>query len=147
MSVLPQNPVVGNVIDGTYEVMKEAKQLLEHAEHMGSVELTQPEKMIFAEVAHQLRFDGDDSLAKEAIKPDQFLRPRRYQENGKNDLFTMFNIIQENAIKGGLRGWARDGKGYAKRVTTREIKSIDQNNALNRALWTLAEKMMQLKKG
>jgi len=29
--------------------------------------------------------------------------------------------------------------------TSREVKSIDQNTALNRALWTLAEKMMQLK--
>ena len=140
-----QGDVVGNVIDGTYEIMKEAKQLLEHAEHMGSVGLTKPEKMIFAEVVHQLRFDGDSSLAKEAIKPEQFLKPRRYQENGKNDLFTVFNVVQENTIKGGLRGWARDDKGYAKRVTTREIKSIDQNNSLNRALWTLAEKMMQLR--
>lgn len=140
-----QGDVVGNVIDGTYEIMKETKQLLDHAEHMGSVELSPPEKQIFAEVVHQLRFDGDDSLTKEAIKPEQFLKPRRSQENGKNDLFTVFNVAQENTIKGGLRGWARDDKGYAKRVTTREIKSIDQNNSLNRALWTLAEKMMQLR--
>lgn len=140
-----QGDVVGNVIDGTYEIMKETKQLIEHAEHMGSVELSHPEKQIFAEVVHQLRFDGDDSLTKEAIKPEQFLKPRRHQENGKNDLFTVFNVAQENTIKGGLRGWARDDKGYAKRVTTREIKSIDQNNSLNRALWTLAEKMMQLR--
>jgi hypothetical protein len=140
-----QGNVVGNVIEGTYEVMKETKQLLEHAEFMGSVELTHPEKTIFAEVVHQLRFDGDDSLTKQAIKPEQFLKPRRYQENGKNDLFTIFNVVQENVIKGGLRGWARDEKDHVKRVSTREIKSIDQNTALNRALWTLAEKMMQLR--
>jgi hypothetical protein len=140
-----QGDVVGNVIDGTYEIMKEAKQLLEHAEHMGSVELTEPEKIIFAEVAHQLRFDGADSLTKEAIKPEQFLKPRRYQERGKNDLFTVFNVIQENVIKGGLHSWARNDNGRVKRVAIREIKSIDQNNSLNRALWTLAEKMMQLK--
>jgi len=53
--------------------------------------------------------------------------------------------MQENAIKGGLRGWSRDKKGRVKRTSTRAIKSIDQDNALNRALWTLAEKMMQLK--
>jgi hypothetical protein len=140
-----QGDVVSNVIEGTYEVMKESKQLLEHAEQMGGLQLTQPEKMIFAEVVHQLRFDGDDSLAKDAIKPEQFLKPRRYQENGKNDLFTVFNVVQENVIKGGLRGWSRDEKGRAKRIATREIKSIDQNNSLNRALWTLAEKMMQLR--
>lgn len=140
-----QGDVVSNVIDGTYHVMKEGKLLLEHAEQMSSIDLTHPEKQIFAEVVHQLRFDGDNSLTKEAIKPEQFLKPRRYQENGKNDLFTVFNVVQENTIKGGLRGWARDENGYAKRVTTREIKSIDQNNSLNRALWTLAEKMMQIR--
>lgn len=140
-----QGDVIGNVIEGTYEVMEEATKLLEHAEQMSDVELSQPEKAIFADAVHQLRFDGDDTLTKEAITPEQFLRPRRYQEKGKDDLFTIFNIVQENAIKGGLRGWARDEKGRVKRTSTREIKSIDQNNALNRALWTLAEKMMQLK--
>lgn len=140
-----QGDVVGNVIQGTHEVMKEATHLLEHAQQMGEVELSQTEKEIFADAVHQLRFDGDDTLTKEAIKSEQFLKPRRYQEKDKNDLFTVFNIVQENAIKGGLRGWTRDGKGLVIRTSIREIKSIDQNNALNRALWTLAEKMMQLK--
>src|SRR5438067_1998165 len=117
-----QGDVIGNVIEGTYEVMKEAIKLLEHAETMGTMELTQPEKNIFAEVVHQLRFDGDESLTKEAIKPEQFLKPRRYQENGKNDLFTAFNVVQENVIKGGLRGWTRDRQGHIKRASTREIK-------------------------
>ena len=35
-----QGDVVGNVINGTYEVMKEATTLLEHAEHMGGIELS-----------------------------------------------------------------------------------------------------------
>jgi hypothetical protein len=140
-----QGDVINNVIEGSYEVMKETTKLLEHAEHMGGIELTHPEKTIFAEVVHQLRFDGDDSLTKEAIKPEQFLKLRRYQEHGKNDLFTVFNVVQENVIKGSLRGWTRDEKGHVKRVSTREIKSIDQNTALNRSLWTLAEKMMQLR--
>ena len=140
-----QGDVIGNVIEGTYEVMKEANTLLTHADYMSGVMLSQPEKEIFADAVHQLRFDGDETLTKEAIKPEQFLRPRRYQEKGKDDLFTVFNVVQENVIKGGLRGWARDDKGRVKRASTREIKSIDQNNALNRALWTLAEKMMQLK--
>jgi hypothetical protein len=141
-----QGEVVKNVIGGSYTVMKEAAVLLEHAEQMGNINLSIPEKQIFAEAAHQLRFNGDDSLTKEAIKPLQFLEPRRYQENGKSDLFTIFNVVQENMIKGGLRGWASDEKGRAKCVSTREIKSIDQNNSLNRALWTLAEKMMRLRR-
>jgi hypothetical protein len=63
----------------------------------------------------------------------------------KDDLFSILNVVQENLIKGGVRGYAKDKNGYTKRIRSRAINSIDQNTALNRALWTLAEKMMQLK--
>ena len=33
----------------------------------------------------------------------------------------------------------------SRRVSTREIKGIDQDVRLNRALWTLAEKMAELR--
>jgi hypothetical protein len=142
-----QGDVVGNVIEGSFEVMKSAEQLLQSADEMSSVQLTSDEKQIFAEAVHQLRFDGDLTLAGNAIKAEDFIRARRRAEQNIDDLFTVFNIAQENVIKGGLRGWAKDQNGYSKRVSTREIKSIDQSNALNKALWTLAEKMRELKKG
>lgn len=142
-----QGDVVGNVINGTYEVMRESKLMLEHAEEMSSIQMRDTEKLILAEAAHQLRFDERDVASRNAIKPERFLSPHRYQDVGKHDLFTVFNIIQENTIKGGMKSWGRDENGRVKRVLTREIKSIDQNNALNRALWTLAEKMMELKRG
>ena len=140
-----QGDVIGNVIEGTYEIVSEANRALEHTDKMGAVILSPEEKLIFAESVHQIRFDGDESLAKQAIIPAKFLQPRRYQEQGKHDLFSVMNIVQENVIRGGLRGIAKDSQGYRKQVVTREIKSIDQNNALNRAIWTLAEKMMALK--
>lgn len=64
---------------------------------------------------------------------------------GVGQFTTVANIIQENVIKGGIRGFGKDKDGYYKRIRTREVKGLDQNTALNRALWTLAEKMMQLK--
>lgn len=140
-----QGDVVGNVIEGTYEVVKEANRALSHADSMGGIQLSNGEKSIFAEAVHQIRFDADDSVTKNAIKPEQFLRPRRSAEAGKNDLFSVMNVAQENVIRGGLRGVGRDEEGKLKRVTTRQIKSIDQNNSLNRAIWTLAEKMKELK--
>lgn len=153
MRVRHQGDVVGNVIEGTYEVMKESNLLIESADRMSGIILDSNEKKIFSEAVHQLRFDGQ-TIEEAGIKPNQFLQPRRYQENGKDDLFTVFNIAQENTIKGGLSGYAisEDGRyrnrttgERMKKVTTREIKSIDQSNTLNRALWTLAEKMAELK--
>ena len=79
------------------------------------------------------------------IEPQKLLSPRRSSEVNKDDLFTVFNIVQENVIKGGVRGYGRDRQGHPKRIRTREIKSIDQATSLNKALWTMSEKMMQLK--
>jgi hypothetical protein len=62
-----------------------------------------------------------------------------------SDLFTVFNVVQENTVKGGIAGLARNSQGYLNRIRTREVKGIDQNIKLNKALWTLAEKMMALK--
>lgn len=148
-----QGNIVDNVIEGTYEVMDETQRMLEQSAEMGSIQLSRDEKRVFAETVHSLRFDGQ-TVEETGIKPEQFLSTRRYQESGKDDLFTVFNVAQENVIKGGLTGYALDKDGRyrnrttgerMKKVTTREIKSIDQNNALNRALWTLAEKMRELK--
>ena len=57
------------------------------------------------------------------------------------DLWTTFNRVQENIIKGGVRGRNATGK----RVTTRAVNGIDQDIKLNRALWVLAEEMRKLK--
>ena len=40
---------------------------------------------------------------------------------------------------------AHTGRKTARRVTTREVKGIDQDVKLNRALWMLAERMAELK--
>jgi len=57
------------------------------------------------------------------------------------DLWTTFNRVQENIIKGGVRGRNATGK----RTTTRAVNGIDQGVKLNRALWVLAEEMRKLK--
>lgn len=140
-----QGNVVDNVIEGTYEVVETAHKLLEVANKMESITLTIKEQIAFAETAHGLRFDEESEISK-AIAPSQFLEPRRYTERGKHDLFTVFNIIQENLMKGGVRGYLKNERGYpTKRTSTRAVNSIDKNITLNRALWTQAEKILELK--
>ena len=69
---------------------------------------------------------------------------RRNADNG-NDLWRTFNRVQENVIRGGLHGWGRDANNRTRRVTTREVRGIDQDVRLNRAMWMLTEKMAELK--
>jgi hypothetical protein len=89
-----------------------------------------------------LRFEEDSETP---IKPAQLLEARRYDDRG-NDLWKTFNRVQENAVKGGLAAIKRDENGHrVRKVSTRQIKGIDQDVKINRALWVLGEEMAKLK--
>ncbi|ECG1721599.1 DUF932 domain-containing protein, partial [Salmonella enterica] len=68
----------------------------------------------------------------------QILTPRRYEDR-QNDLWTTYQRLQENLLKGALSG--RTAKG--KRTHTRAVNGIDGDIRLNRALWVMAEQMQQ----
>ncbi|KAA8703552.1 DUF945 domain-containing protein, partial [Pseudomonas cannabina] len=75
------------------------------------------------------------------VTPSQLLMPRR-REDRSSDLWTTFNRVQENTIKGGLTGRNKQGR----RTTTRAVNGIDQDVKLNRALWVLAQAMGEHRK-
>lgn len=60
-------------------------------------------------------------------------------------MWRTLNRIQENTIRGGQSYRTVDANNARRRGTTREVKGIDGNVNLNRALWTLAEEMQKLK--
>ena len=62
-------------------------------------------------------------------------------DDNRVDLWSVFNRIQENLIRGGLVGRGNRGR----RQRTRPVQSIDQDLRLNRALWLLADGLHQLK--
>ena len=70
--------------------------------------------------------------------------PRRQDDTAPN-LWNVFNVVQENAIRGGLTATGRDANNRPRRATTRAVNGIDQDVKLNRALWTLATRMAELK--
>ena len=74
------------------------------------------------------------------MKPADVLAPRRGADRSP-DLWTTANVVQENVIKGGLRGVsATTGRGRK----TRAVASVAEDVRLNRALWTLTERMAEL---
>lgn len=133
------------VIEGTYEVLKASETALSAPADWGNINLNRDEKMILAEAAHVLRFDNEESNSAKAIQPETFLRTRRAGDQA-HDLWTQFNVVQENAIRGGLHGVVRDAEGSRRNVSTRAIKGIDQDVKLNKALWLIGQRMAELKK-
>lgn len=130
------------VIEGTYRVLDECKMLAEKPAEWQAKQLTRDHRVAFAEAAHVLRFGDAEGNVATPIQPAQLLNARRYADQG-DDLWRTFNVVQENVIRGGLRGWGRDANNRPRRVSTREVKGIDQEVKLNKALWILAERLAQ----
>lgn len=136
ISVPHKGDIVGQVIEGAFEVLKTFDHLEENIDLMKSVQLSKPEQALLATAALEYKY-ADAHIP---VTADQILRHRRYEDN-QNDLWRTFNRIQENVIKGGVPG--RTAKG--KRTTTREVTGIDGDIKLNQALWKMAEEFAKLK--
>ena len=130
--------VAGQVIEGAYEVLQGFEQVRQSRDAMRAITLDTGEAEILARSALALKYGDPDKPA--PVTESQLLVPRRFDDR-KPDLWSAFNRIQENMIKGGLS--ARTALG--RRQRTREVQGIDQNLRLNRALWMLADGMRQLK--
>ena len=131
-----------DIIEGVYTVAEDFPRLIDASETMKGVRLSEDEQRLLGEVSLVARYGEDES----PLTPEQIIEPRRYEDRG-DSLWTTFNVIQENVIRGGLHGRKRNAEGRIRRSRSRPINGIDQNVTLNRALWTLAEGMQRLKTG
>ncbi|EGF6167713.1 DUF945 domain-containing protein [Salmonella enterica] len=126
--------IAGKVIEGAYEVLGVFDRVEEKREAMQSLLLPPPAQQALAKAALTYRF-GEEH---QPVAPTQILTPRRYEDR-EDDLWSVFNRIQENLLKGGLPGRTVQGK----RTHTRAVNGIDGDVRLNRALWVMAEQMQQ----
>lgn len=125
---------VTKVIEGSYEILKSADRALKAPQDWSQIQLSDQHRRAFAVGAHTERFADAHGVINTTVKPEQLLIPRRAEDTGR-DLWSVFNVIQENAIKGGLASVTETHR----RSTTREVKGIDQNIKLNRGLWAMAQ--------
>jgi len=128
--------IADNVIEAAYTVVEDFETVNNVINEFKHTPLALPEAKIFAEAALSLRYEEEAPII-----PDRLLQIRR-RDDIENNLWNTFNVVQENIIRGGLHGKNTAGN----RTTTRAINSIDTNVKLNKALWTLTEKMAELKR-
>jgi hypothetical protein len=130
--------VVDDVIDASWRVVEAAEAVTDRIAEYKGITLTQQEQHVFASSALQLRWDAD----KAPVVANSVLRPQRHADY-KDDLWTTFNRVQENLVRGGVRGRSATGR----RMSTREVGGVNENVKLNKALWSLADGLAQLKQG
>lgn len=128
--------VLEDVVAGAYHVLETFGKVDASRDSFESLQLTDGEQRVFGEAALALRF-GTDELP--PVNVTQVLQPRRYEDRG-DSLWTTFQRVQENLVRGGLRTSERKRRGV-----TRAVNGIDGNVALNRGLWVLAERMRELR--
>lgn len=138
------------VVDGAFQIVEHAPLALEAPKVWPAIKLTRDEQMAFAESARTVRFGDKEGNVDTPITAEQLLYVRREADrgtgpNGRSDLWRTFNVVQENTVKGGLHARIQNDRGRWRNMSTREVKSIDGDLKLNRALWQLASEMAKLK--
>lgn len=137
--------VQDEVIEGAFRVLDEFEAVETSAEAMKALQLESREEIAFATAALALRF-GERAVEESGghhpapVTADQLIEARRPEDLG-HSLWTTFQRVQENVMRGGQAG--RSAQGH--RLRTRPVGSIDRGVSLNRALWMLAEEMRKLK--
>jgi hypothetical protein len=138
-----------DVIEASYKVIESFPKMIKQVEAMKATELNNDEKRVLAESAQNLTFDYDQIELNKKLGvdiPTRLLNARRYDDK-KSDLWTTFNVIQENIIKGGVRLVSESESGQRAIRRTRAVNSIDRDQKLNKELMSLAQKMLELKTG
>jgi hypothetical protein len=96
--------------------------------------LLKDEQLTLAERALTLRFPQPGACG---MPPSQLLTCRRAEDVG-DDLWRVYNRVQENLLRGGLSRRSTMGR----LTRTRAISSIRRDVELNGKLWDLATEML-----
>ena len=132
--------ILENVIEGSYSVIEDINRVIPVIDDWKKLSLTYEQRKAYAEAALGLRWDADENGNVQApVSNTALLATRRHEDRGES-LWQTFNVVQENLIRGGIRGEGSTGK----RMTTRAVASVTENVKLNRALWSLTSKMAEL---
>jgi len=134
--------VVNDVIEGSFRVLDNLKLVGERIEGYKGTQLAPREQSAFFDAAAELRWGSDDngnSLAP-LHQTSSIGTARRYEDRG-DDAWRVFNRAQENLLDGGLLGRSASGR----RTRTRQVQGVNENVRLNRALWTLMDRLVDHK--
>ena len=113
------------------EMVEKLPLTVESMNKMKETELGQNQAVDFAKKALNTRFT-DKELKRIKINFEELLKPTRVEDEG-NDLWSVFNVVQEKIISGDFEYTAANKVRKA-----REIKNFKQDQKINKDLFELA---------
>jgi hypothetical protein len=117
------------------DVIAKLPNLVEKINTFKSTELTNDQVTEFAEKASQLRFS--DSKSETYVDLNGLLVIERKEDEG-NNLWSVFNRVQEKLINGTFNYDSSSIYGVRKNRKARSIKNFNQDIKINKELWELA---------
>jgi hypothetical protein len=136
MRILHKGFEKADVIKVIEESTKRIPLIVGTVDKMINKEMSMAQQVGFAKDAVEMRW-GSDKI----VDINQILSVRRPEDSG-NDLWSVFNRVQENMLQGGIVTITPKDNGSVRRSTSRAIRSIEQNVSLNKMLWTLSESLV-----
>lgn len=129
------------------DVIESTPRVMSRVDDFKNIHLTDSERQVYAEAALITKLGGEEKMPEGRDKDHSLkylLNPRR-KADFEPTLWNTYNTIQEKFLNGShflIKPTKKGGRRIAK---SRAVKSVDKNVALNKALWTLTEKMAELK--
>lgn len=120
--------VLDNIVQAAHALITGFPAITDMIELMRDAILTEQQRITFAEKAYAIRFHHFDP--KPLIGMQQLLEPRREADQG-DDLWRVYNRVQENVMRGGLNYIKHNNRA----AHTRGIRAIREDVRINNALW------------
>lgn len=127
--------VVQNVVDAALQITRDFSRVGEVIEQMRTTLMPFDRRIEFARQALEIRYSAQQH---QPFGPEALLKTRREADQGE-DLWRVFNVVQENIIRGGIAG--RSAKGRS--TQSRGIRAIREDVRINNDLWQLAVAMIR----
>jgi hypothetical protein len=146
-----------DVVRASSAILRSVPAIVDRVQEYRGVTLTRAEQRVFAVSSLITRFSSPDAEIKEkgdslmiadrSFDVPRFLQPLR-KEDAAPTLWNTFNVVQEKLTRGnGFETTTRvrpNGTVVHKRKV-QGLKGLDADLKVNRGLWTLMDKMQQLK--
>jgi len=122
-----------DLIHRMQQLARNTTKLYNQIDAWSKKDLTKKQRHEFARFAAQLRWGDAQRFA-----PEDLLMVRRHEDD-RGDLWTTFNRLQENTVRGGIEGLSRSGRA----ATSRPLSDISRSVDYNAQLWQLAEEVAE----
>lgn len=129
------------IIGASFAMLGQLPRLSDKVEAFRLRHLSMSEQQAFAAEAIKLRWDDP---AHAPIGVAKALVPRRTEDTG-SDLWSVYNRVQENIIRGGQRDFGQRQENGRRIGKSRPVTGLDESIRINRGLWEIAEALRESK--